>query len=296
MIRALPDPLVRYRSDEEDSARWWGFPFRPGDIVVSARSKSGTTWAQMICALLVFQTPDLPERLDVLSPWLDWLVTPTDQVIEHLQAQTHRRFIKTHTPLDGVPEHPGVSYIVVGRHPLDVAVSLYRQGDNIDRLRLRELTGRAPTDQVDRQELGDWLRSWIAWEGSPEERLDSLAGVMWHLSDAWVRRDQSNVLLVHYHDLTLNLEREMRRIACELSIAVPDDRWPLLVEAARFNAMRDRAHRLAPGRVLKSPQAFFRRGSSGAGAEALSKADLARYGEKAGRLAPPDLLAWLNRP
>ena len=43
----------RYESDDEDSARWIGFPFRAGDIVISTRSKSGTTWMQMICALLV---------------------------------------------------------------------------------------------------------------------------------------------------------------------------------------------------------------------------------------------------
>ena len=53
---------IRYRSDDEDSARWEEFRFRDGDIVISTRSKSGTTWMQMICALLVFQTPDLPAR------------------------------------------------------------------------------------------------------------------------------------------------------------------------------------------------------------------------------------------
>ncbi len=53
---------VRYQSALEDSARWDGFVFRPGDIVISAPSKAGTTWTQMICALLVFQTPELPAR------------------------------------------------------------------------------------------------------------------------------------------------------------------------------------------------------------------------------------------
>ncbi|MGO9195876.1 MAG: hypothetical protein ACLQK4_01950 [Acidimicrobiales bacterium] len=33
----------RYRSDDEDSGRWVGFPFRQGDIVISTRSKCGTT-------------------------------------------------------------------------------------------------------------------------------------------------------------------------------------------------------------------------------------------------------------
>jgi hypothetical protein len=137
-----PPPLVRYRSGEEDSGRWAGFPFRQGDIVISTRSKTGTTWVQMICALLVFQAPDLPAPLAQLSPWLDWLIIPRDEVYARLASQQHRRFIKTHTPLDGIPVDSRATYIVVGRHPLDMAVSLYHQGDNIDRGRVRHLTGQ----------------------------------------------------------------------------------------------------------------------------------------------------------
>ncbi|MGE5287795.1 MAG: sulfotransferase domain-containing protein [Micromonosporaceae bacterium] len=99
---------VRYRSADEDSGRWTGFPFRSGDIVISTRSKSGTTWMQMICALMVFQTPDLPDSLGELSPWLDWLGAPRDEVYARLAAQRHRRVIKTHTPLewiDGADRH-----------------------------------------------------------------------------------------------------------------------------------------------------------------------------------------------
>ena len=106
---------VRYRSADEDSARWVGFPFRRGDIVISTRSKSGTTWMQMICALLVFQTSDLPAPLADLSPWLDWLGEPRAEVYARLAAQEHRRFIKTHTPLDGIPLDSRATYIVVGR-------------------------------------------------------------------------------------------------------------------------------------------------------------------------------------
>jgi aryl sulfotransferase len=100
-VTSLP---VRYRSDEEDSARWIGFPFREGDIVISTRSKTGTTWVQMICALLIFQTPELPEPLGRLSPWLDHLITPREEAYARLDRQQHRRFIKTHTPLDGIPK------------------------------------------------------------------------------------------------------------------------------------------------------------------------------------------------
>ena len=137
----MADTPYRYQSPEEDSGRWRDFPFRDGDIVISTRSKTGTTWVQTICALLIFQTPEFPAPIAQLSPWLDHLVAPRDEVFARLAAQQHRRFIKTHTPLDGIPLDPRATYIVTGRHPLDTAVSLYHQGDNIDRAKVRALTG-----------------------------------------------------------------------------------------------------------------------------------------------------------
>jgi hypothetical protein len=344
---------MRYQSSDEDSGRWDGFPFRPGDIVISTRSKSGTTWLQMICALLVFQTPDLPAPLATLSPWLDWLIVPRDEVVARLQAQHHRRFIKTHTPLDGIPIDPRATYIVVARHPLDMAVSLFHQGDNLDRERISELlsTGKpkaapqqeqatpqnqatpqsaaAPKDhaaaqdpatlqdrakpqdqttpehwatrqdQATRQEptIHDSLLRWIDRDATPAEAMDSLPGVMWHLTDAWRRRDDHNTLLVHYADLVADLEAEMRRIAERLGIAVPEEKWPILVRAAGFAEMRQNAAKLAPdpAGIMKDRNAFFRRGSSGAGRELLTDAEFAHYEDRAGGMAPADLLKWLHR-
>lgn len=290
---------VRYRSPDEDSARWHGFPYRPGDIVISARSKSGTTWMQTICALLVFQTPELPASLAELSPWLDWLGAPRAEVYARLAAQRHRRVIKTHTPLHGVPLDRRATYVVMARHPLDMAVSLYHQGDNLDRARIRALTGQPePAGPPSRRPpLPTWLAGWIAWEGDPRAQLDSLPGVMWHLADAWARRDRPNVVLVHYDDLVADREGEMRRLADRLGIDVAEAAWPPLVRAAGFAQMRARADRLAPDQagVLKDRAAFFRRGSSGAGREVLTEEGVARYHARAGQLAPPDLLAWLHR-
>jgi aryl sulfotransferase len=295
----MPTP-VRYRSSDEDSARWRDFSFRPGDIVISTRSKSGTTWLQMICALLVFQTADLPAPLPRLSPWLDWLVVPEQQVHDHLAAQRHRRFIKTHTPLDGVPLDARATYIVVARHPLDLAVSLYHQGANIDRHRLAQLTGAPPPSGPARQRPAarDWLRQWTTDDPDPRQELDSLPGVLLHLRDAWQRRHEPNILLVHYDDLRGDLSGEMRRIAARLGVEVPADRWPDLVRAATFDRMRERAGDLAPDSqgVLKDRNAFFRAGRSGAGRELLDADELAAYHERTARLAPPDLLAWLHRP
>ena len=141
---------IRYRAHDEDSGRWGHLPLRDDDIVISTRSKNGTTWMQMICALLIFRRPDLPAPLSELSPWVDWLVEPLDDLTAALERQDHRRFLKTHTPLDGIPIDDEVTYITVARHPLDMGVSLFHHGNNIDRERLRTLTGnsggRSPHD------------------------------------------------------------------------------------------------------------------------------------------------------
>jgi len=289
-------PLIRYTSPDEDSARWWEFPFRPGDIVVSTRSKSGTTWVQMICLVLVFGAPELPDRLGTLSPWLDWLVEAKEDVLARLAAQTHRRVIKTHTPLNGVPLDARATYIVVGRHPLDMAVSLYHHSDNIDRRRMDELTGRPETPHPPRPALHEWLVGYVDWDGDARQRLDTLPGAMLHLSDAWARRHDPNVALVHFEDLVADLDGSMRRLSGLLGIPVDEERWPALVQAATFESMRAGAS--APDTrlgVLKDPAAFFRQGRSGEGRQILTAGEMAHYRDRVAAMAPDDLLAWLHR-
>jgi hypothetical protein len=288
----------RYLSDDDDSGRWDGFDFRRGDIVISTRSKSGTTWVQMICALLVFGTADLPAPLSTLSPWLDHTVEPVETVLARLDAQQHRRFVKTHTPLDGLPLDERATYVVVGRHPLDMAVSLYHQGDNLDRARIAELTGVPARPSAPRRTAHDWLAAWTLEETTALERPDSLVGVLHHLGDAWTRsRTSPNVVLVHYADLLSDLPGQMRRLADVLGVVVPGERLDRLSEAATFGSMRNRSRDLAPDTlgVLKDDAAFFRSGRSGAGRELLSAEELAVYERRVAALAPPELVAWLHR-
>lgn len=285
------------RYAEEANGRWGGFEHRPGDIVISTRSKCGTTWLQMICALLVFQDPDLPAPLTELSPWLDWEVEPIDVVRSRLDRQEHRRFIKTHTPLAGLPLDPSVTYVVAGRHPLDVAESLFAHGHNIDRERFEELTGRTsspPTGPFD-----EWLEWWIDPGVGPDEVLDSLPGLVHHIDDAWHLRDEGafDVVLVHYDDLTADLDGEMRRLAAHLGIAVPDGLWPTLVEAATFGSMRGRADDLAPDRlgILRSSEAFFRTATSDRGGDRIAQATKQRIEQAVREQTAAPIAAWLLR-
>jgi hypothetical protein len=110
--------------------------------------------------------------------------------------------------------------------------------------------------------------------------------------------EEGNVILVHYDDLRVDLCGQMRHLAARLRIDVPDELWPSLVAAATFEHMKSRADMLVPdpSGVLKSRQAFFRNGVSGAGRALLTPAQVAKYEARAAQLAPTDLLAWLHRP
>jgi hypothetical protein len=178
-------------------------------------------------------------------------------------------------------------------------VSLYHQGANIDRAVLRRLVGLPESAEppAPRPGLHDWLVGWIEDDPPPDESFDSLPGVLWHLTGAWERRAEPNILLVHYADLERDLEGTMRELAGRLGIEVDEPTWPALVRAASFSAMSARAASLLPDRngILKDPAVFFRRGTSGAAREVLTDGELARYDERARRLAPGDLLAWLHR-
>jgi aryl sulfotransferase len=274
--------------------RWAALPFRPGDIVVSTLPKSGTTWMQMICALLIFQVPGLPAPLPELSVWLDTENDTRDNLYTSLAAQRHRRFIKSHLALTEIPNDPRVTYIAVARNPLDSVLSLYHQEQRMNSGRTGE-GGAPPGGQAPVWSPRDWLLRWIYVDPVPPVGPGSLSRTMQHLSAAWTRRGEANVELVHYEDLGADLEGQMRRIASRLDITVPETTWPGLVQAATFQQMRAAAGQIQPLAKSDDPAAFFRSGTSGVAAELLTSTELAYYYERAARYCPPELLAWLHR-
>jgi hypothetical protein len=302
-------PVRRYEGTVFDSSRWDGFELRPGDIVIATPPKCGTTWVQMICALLVLQEPELPLPLDTLSPWIDMVTRARTEVFADLAAQTHRRFIKTHTPLDGLPDDPTVTYVCVGRDPRDVALSLNHHIDNTDVGAFLEARERAAA--IDGIELGPLLRGpprpdgerdrfwqWVDDETPSTRAGTSLRFTVEHLQTFRDAGDDLDVVFLHYDDLKADLEGQMRGLAAHLGIEVDEDRWPRLVRAATFESMRSRADTTAPAGGREhwiDPAAFFRRGTSGQWRDLLDDADLARYAARVRALASADLVEWLHR-
>src|SRR5580698_243699 len=95
-------PTKEVRSWTTDSRRWATFKPREGDIVIATAPKCGTTWTQQIASLLVFQSPE-PREIQSTSPWIDFRIPPVDAIMAHIEAQTHRRFLKSHLPFDAMP-------------------------------------------------------------------------------------------------------------------------------------------------------------------------------------------------
>ena len=121
-----PEMTREYRNHHLDSTRWDRFVARDDDIFVTTAYKAGTTWTQRILAALVFGPGPLPAPLHELSPWIDArFMGPIEPLLDAVEAQRHRRFIKSHLAADGLRFFPQAKYIVVGRDTRDVFMSLY---------------------------------------------------------------------------------------------------------------------------------------------------------------------------
>ena len=297
----------RYRNLIFDSQRWDGFEFRDDDIVISTSSKCGTTWMQMQCALILVQDPDLPAPLTRLSPWIDIQTETKESVFSVLDAQTHRRFIKTHTPLDGIPWDDRVTYITVGRDPRDVALSWDNHMGNLNIEKVLnqriEVAGADDLEELLRPEMiappeDPVVRFW-AWMESDDGEADpsGLLALINHLNTFWTKRDLPNVAMFRYEDMKADLEGSMRRLASVLGVDVDDSKWPTLVEAATFDKMRDRASDLAPqvtNEFWQDDSRFFHVGGSGQWRSFFDDAAQERYEKRLGSVASPELVAWLN--
>ncbi len=207
-----------------------------------------------------------------------------------LAAQTHRRFIKTHAPLDGLPLHADVTYLVVGRDPRDVMISYEHHAANLDIARFMELRAAAvgnedlaelPPRRVPSEDPVERFRTFVTDE--TQISPPSLASVLHHLDTGWQRRRDPNVALFHYADLTADLAGELLRLAGVLGIPCSAERARELVPEASLARMRERAVDDAPlaspgtRGSWKDPRAFFRSGGSGEWRDRVSPADLAAY-------------------
>lgn len=298
-----PERRRVYQNHHLDSTRWDSFRRRPGDIVIGTSYKAGTTWTQSIVAHLLFPPEGPPGNVGDLSPWLDMRLLPLDTVLAGLEAQTHRRFVKTHLPFDALPYDETLQYIYVARDARDVFMSLWNHyrnyTDEMFQL-LNDVPGRVgaemplPPDDI-HEFWRNWItRGWFEWEGDGWPYWSHL----YNVRSWWEQRSAPNILLLHYSDLLEDLGREMRRIADFLEVAVPESSWPGLVRQLSFAEMKQQGARYAPGGGLfwkGGADTFLHKGTNGRWRELLDADELALYDAACARELPPACRRWMEQ-
>jgi aryl sulfotransferase len=296
MVNAVAAWPVKTREIQNsicDSTRWKWFTYRESDIVVATYAKTGTTWTQQIVGQLIFNGEDSP--LFDASPWIDFRIVPLELVLGTLEAQTHRRFVKTHLPLDALVFSPKAKYLYVARDGRDVAWSLYNHhaGFTPTTYNLTNaVLGRVgPPLEPPKGDEVDYFREWLSGGGLP------LGFSFWeHVQGWWNARHLPNVLLLHYNDLKADLPGQMRHIGSFLGIEIDEAKFPTLVEHCSLEYMRRHASEKAPILDMVFQQGgvtFFNKGTNGRWKDALTAADLQRYDDEVRAHLTEDCAHWL---
>ncbi|NNE88228.1 MAG: hypothetical protein HKN27_09150 [Silicimonas sp.] len=274
------DPRGRtYKGDITELERWDGFSPNAGDVILATPAKSGTTWAQSMIAMLLQGTCDLPDKLGVVSPWIDANFQPASETRAQLSQQTGRRVIKTHTPLDGWPVWSDVHLVVVFRHPLEVFLSSRKHLTN-----MRQVTSHPMLEGLDTA-----LAYFFDTDFSEDEvDRDTLATIIRHFeaatSDRWPDK-----LMLNYASMSRDHAGTLAAPDEHLETGAAPELLAQVQRATEFSTMKSRASEFAPeaaNEVWHKNEAFFAGGRSGAAEAAFSDTQLARYKARFAELLP----------
>jgi aryl sulfotransferase len=282
--------MREYRNAVMDNRRWEGFEPRPDDIFVCTPSKCGTTWMQTIVANLLWPDGEFPGPIvNGICPWIEAKFMPAEAMHEMLRAQTHRRAMKSHTPADGIPWYPEAKYITVARDGRDAFMSWC---NHVRRMKMTELLNQQaraeglPTLQpFDGEDYHGYFRNWL----TENNFFDVVATY-------WARRDEPNLLFVHYNDMKADLAGEMRRVAEFLDVEIDASLWPAQVERCTFEGMRRADTRIGhfeqgfDGGI----EGFLFKGTNGRWRDVLDADDLAAYAKRVAEALPADTARWIE--
>jgi aryl sulfotransferase len=276
-----------------DSTIWNDFVFRDDDIVIATYGKSGTTWVQQIVGQLLFNGAE-DVSVAELSPWLDLRVPPKEVKLEAVEAQAHRRFLKTHLPIDALVFSPRAKYLYIGRDGRDVIFSMYNHHANANERwyqALNDSPGRVgPPIPKPPSDIRLYFREWLDGDGYP----------FWpffeNVRSWWEVRELPNVLMLHFADLKRDLPGEIRRVASFLEVPIDEARFSAIVEHCSFDYMKKNAAKSTPlGGVFwdGGAETFIHKGVNGRWRDVLSADESTAYETKA-RVELDDACAkWL---
>lgn len=303
MTQTLPSRTREYRSYLFNSLNWDLVAPRDGDVVISTSYKSGTTWMQNIVLQMLFRGQRVPAVADV-SPWVDKVHANPSVLAKLLEAQTHRRVMKSHLPLDGAPYHAGTRYIVCVRDARDVFMSLWNHLSEMTPAAIEALselpTRIGPPMPAIEPNIHAFWASWInrGWFPGESEGYPHSAN-MAHTQSWWNFRHLPNILFVHFADLLADPAAEISRVAAHLGLSLSEDEVRAVVMATSFAALRENAASSGPVPVeganmiwTEGLKTFFFKGTNGRWRDVLSPVELRMYEKAKRRVLTPDCAAF----
>ena len=281
---------------EVDSRIWKEFVFREGDIIAGSYHKAGTTVTQQIISQLISNgAEDIP--IWMISPWLEFRLSPKEPTMAMLKAQTHRRCIKTHLPAWAVPIVPHVKYVYVARDGRDVAWSFHHHLSNVyddfnqAQWKLWDPEGRIMSAYpVIPETPQEFYREWMKLDGYPHGSFFANVRAWWDI------RHLPNVLLVHYSNILADLPGEIAKIASFLGYDLETLNKAAILDHCGFQYMKEHAAIYAPvgGKPFKGGHtSFFFKGTNSRWRDVLSPAEIEDYEKTAEARLGPDCARWL---
>jgi aryl sulfotransferase len=259
-----------------DSRPWNGFEFRDDDIVIATWAKSGTTWMQQIVGQLIFGGEADFYGVD-RSPWPDFRLVP--DMLERAVAQTHRRYLKTHLPIESLVYSPKAKYIYVGRDGRDCYWSWHNHHMSFTQETLDQINSFYPNEPPIGYPNPDIRLAFLEWL----ERDAYPNWPFWSHIQGWF-------------DLKADLRGEIEKIAEFLEIKVDPKNWPAILEHCSFEYMKALAMKNERAkRVFKGGGAsFINKGTNGRWRDVLSAEDNARYAAEVAKNLSPEAAIWLE--
>lgn len=289
----LPRKTRELHNHHMDSTIWNDFRFRDDDVIVATYAKSGTTWTQQIVGqILLGPDPLLP--VAEMSPWLDLRAPPKHIKLPEVEAQTHRRFLKTHLPVDALRFSDKAKYIFIGRDGRDVMWSMYNHHANANAKWYEVLNDTpglvGPRIGPPNPDICEYFREWLDRDGFP-------FWAFWeNIRSWWEIRHLPNVMPLHFAELKRDMGGKMREIADFLDVAVAPETWPELERLCSFEWMKANADHVTPlgGVIFEGGGAtFINQGTNGRWQDVLPAADSAAYEARARAELGEDCAAWL---
>ncbi|MEI6506394.1 MAG: sulfotransferase domain-containing protein [Planctomycetota bacterium] len=275
-----PEKTRELHNHHFDSTIWNDLVFRDDDIVIATYAKSGTTWMQQIIAQLLFDgTPDI--AVAEMSPWVDLRVPPKGVKLPLLESQTHRRFMKTHLPIDALRFSPKAKYLYIGRDGRDVVWSLYNHHFNANATWYDALNTTpglvGPPIEPPPGDVRQYWREWMDRDGHP-------FWPFWeNVHSWWAVRDLPNVKFVHFANLKHDMAGEIRAIATFLDIPINESRWEPILQHCSFDWMKKNATKSVPlGGAFwdAGAEVFINKGVNGRWSETLTPEECAEYEQR----------------